>query len=1437
MLDFLRISTRIGKRGVTEIYPKFIIRKSSDLMIRGGDFYAIWVEERGLWSTEEQDAIDLIDAELDKFVRENKDKYDANIQVLHLWDSETKMIDRWHDYCKKQMRDSFNPLDETLIFANDKTDKKAYASKRLPYPLEPGDTPGYDMLMSTLYSKEERHKIEWAIGSIVSGDSKRIQKFMVLYGAAGTGKSTILNIIQQLFEGYYSVFDAKALGSASSSFALEAFKKNPLVAIQHDGDLSRIEDNTRLNSLVSHELMTVNEKFKSQYENRFKCFLFMGTNRPVRITDGRSGLIRRLIDVSPSGNKLGARDYKKAVKQVEFELGAIASHCLEVYKSNPGAYDDYIPKSMLGASNDFYNYVMESYHIFKKDDGTTLKAAWAMYNTYCEEAKVTYPLSQRNFKEELKNYFWDYSERFQTEDGSRLRSYYSGFRTDKFEQESENKIEKNPDGKNDKNSSHWLNFAEGIPSIFDKNCANSPAQYANESGIPMKKWERVKTTLSELDTSKLHFVKVPENHIVIDFDIKGPDGNKSYDLNLEEANKWPPTYAELSKSGGGIHLHYIYSGDPSKLSRIYDENIEIKRFTGDSSLRRKLTKCNDLAIATISSGLPLKGEKAVINTGVVTTEKGLRTTIKRSLNKEIHGNTRCEIDWIFKILEDAYADGIKYDVSDMKNDIFAFAAHSTNQSEYCIKKVNEMHFKSDEPSDSIEGTDDIPIVFYDVEVFSNLFVVCWKYAGENKPIVKMINPKPSDIEELLRYRLIGFNNRKYDNHILYGSLMGYSTEKLYELSNKIINEKRGFFGEAYNLSYTDIYDFASAANKMSLKKLEIQMGIHHDELGVPWDKPAPKELWDRIAEYCGNDVLATEAAFNYLKGDWIARCILADITGLTRNDTTNTLSLRAIFGNNKKPQGEFNYRNLALPVGSDQYDEYRQKFGTDYIFRVFNENGLPEYRDYIPGEVLPDGWSILPFFKGYTFSYGKSIYMDEEIGEGGRVYSEPGIYGNVWDADVTGQHPSSIIAEVLFGPRYTKAFKDIVDGRVNIKHKAWSELDHLFDGKLKPYIQKVIDGELSTKELANALKTVVNSIYGLTSASFENQCRDPRNKDNIVAKRGALFMTLLKSEVQKRGYTVAHIKTDSIKIPDADDAIREFVLAFGKEFGYLFETEAEFEKFCLVNDAVYIAKFKEPEVDKNTGKETWWTATGVQFAVPYVFKTLFSKEPIEFNDLCETFAVSKGDLYLDMNENLPDVTSYELVKSVREDIANGKANKRTKKDLNFCEEWKHISDEELNAEIEKGHNMKFVGRVGQFCPIKPGNNGGVLYRVHEGKNYAAPGSKGYRWLESETVKILKQEDLIDISFYRKLVDDAVDTISKYGDFEWFVSNDPYISDDKTPKLRDMPWYPACHGDTGRTTCIGCPNLNHTQYDIDCKEGYDVGDMRVFNEDFNAFAVR
>lgn len=384
---------------------------------------------------------------------------------------------------------------------------------------------------------------------------------------------------------------------------------------------------------------------------------------------------------------------------------------------------------------------------------------------------------------------------------------------------------------------------------------------------------------------------------------------------------------------------------------------------------------------------------------------------------------------------------------------------------------------------------------------------------------------------------------------------------------------------------------------------------------------------------------------------------------------------------------------------------------------------------------------IINAFPGYEFVDGKNIYRGTDVGKGGYVYAEPGMYGNIALLDVASMHPHSAINLNAFG-EYTQHFKDLVDARIAIKRKDFDKARKMFGGKLAPYL----DDETTAKNLTQALKIAINSVYGLTSANFDNPFRDIRNKNNIIALRGALFMRTLQDEVQKRGFKVAHIKTDSIKIPDATPEIIEFVMDFGRQYGYEFEHEATYDRMCLVNDAVYIAKYNNGE----------WTATGTQFQIPYVFKKLFSKEDILFDDLCETKSVTSS-LYLDMNENLPDVSSLE--KELNKVLKNSPGDENL------------INN--LKEEIAKGHNYRFIGKVGRFCPIKPGCGGGLLMREKDGKYYSATGAKGYRWLEAEIVSSLGRTDDIDEGHFKEMADAAIDTIKKYGDYEWFVSDAPY----------------------------------------------------------------
>jgi len=1291
-MDFYKIKTVLTKNGSYSVYPDFVVTRSHDLMVRGRSFYAVWDEAQRLWSLDEYDIQRLVDADIRKLVDKiQADEPYAEVTPKFMSDFKSQSWTLFQRYLSN-ISDNYKVLDSQLTFADDVPKKLDYVSKKLPYSLGDGTHRAWDELMSTIYAKPERAKLEWAIGGIVAGEAKDIQKFLVIYGEAGGGKSTILNIIQKLFDGYYTTFEAKALTSQNNTFSTEVFRNNPLVAVQHDGDLSKIKDNTKLNSMVSHEYMTMNEKYKSSYTARSNAFLFMGTNTPVKISSSKSGLIRRLINVNTSGKRVPTLRYNLLLAQIEFELGNIAQHCLNTFNDmGKRYYDSYRPLEMILETDFFFNFIEEFYFIFKDTPQITLNRGYDLYKEYCTETGYEYPLAKHRFRAEFGNYFSD----FKTHDrinGKLTRSVYSQFRTEKFE---------SPTGTEE--TVRIVPVLDSEVSIFDEMYPDAPAQYATTTGIPKNKWSTITTILADLDTSKLHYVKPPLNHIVIDFDLKDESGEKSEQLNLEAAAKWPKTYTEYSKSRCGIHLHYLFDGPVEDLSRVYDHGIEVKVFVGDASLRRALYKCNDIPVATISSGLQFKEVRKVLDFTAVQSVKGLRKLIERNLMKEIHPGTKPSIDFIHRILEDAYDGDLSYDLTEMRPKILTFATRSTNQSTYCVSLVGKMKFKSEEPELKSEENDVDPnsYVFFDVEVFPNLLLVVWKLPGEENKPVRMINPTPYEMEELIKLPLIGFNNRRYDNHILYARYLGYTNAEIYKLSVKIIGGSRNaMFREAYGLSYADIYDFTT--KKQSLKAYELELGLRHNELDLPWDKSVPEDLWELVAEYCDDDVIATEATFYSRKQDFVARQILSELSGLPVNNTTQSHTAKILFAGDKYAKDSFEYKTLSEE------------------------------------------------FPGYTFEVGQSLYRGENPGEGGYVYSEPGMYEDVVLLDIASMHPTSIEILNLFG-KYTERYSAIKQARLAIKHKRFEEAAEMFDGKLKPYLSS----EEGSDALSFALKIVINIVYGLTSAKFDNPFKDNRNKDNIVAKRGSLFMIDLKHAVQGQGYMVVHIKTDSIKIPNADQKIIDFVFDFGKRYGYDFEHEATYEKFCLVNNAVYVAK----------KVEGGWTAIGAEFSHPVVFKSLFSKDPITFEDQCETKAVtSPAKIYIDLNEDLEDVFKYE-----QELIKRNRLEENPEKRIKLNPDMGGMSIPELEEIIGRGHNYQFVGKTGSFYPIKPGAGGGILYRVKEDSYYAVSGSKGFRWLERDMVRTLNKEEDVDKLYHKAVIDSAVDHLSEFGDVGWFLT--------------------------------------------------------------------
>ena len=1376
-LDFLSLKLVVNNRR-SVIEPEFKINiVVNDLMIKGGTFYAIYDEDTGFWVTNRNASVNIIDREIDRLIEGDEKLKSAvaeGVNVLYLKWTSNGSFDRFLKFCERQCCDNYKKLNQTILFDNDKVSRGCYATFKLPYAIGVNDDcPSWNRFMDTLYG-DDRVKIEWCLGLVISGDFKVLHKFLAIEGSPGSGKSTILHIIEDMFNGYCTTFSAKALTSAADRFALSPFAEFPIIGFDHDADLSRIDTNSRLNALVSHDKLTVDEKNKKLYSDKFNVFLFIGTNESIQMTNAKTGLSRRAIVARPTNNLIEASEYRELLERVKFEYPAIARKCLDYYNKNKKKFIDYFDTESFINTNHIYDFFSEMYFEYSKNtDKIWLNRLWNDYQRYLEETKYQYGFNRQKFAKEAREYFYIFKDSAKI-NGKTYRNVYQGFKANKFI--AENDLEKNA---LPRDIPEWLKLTSADPennqfNMLYSDCMMQGCKVVNDSEIPKTGWdnvfEKVKNCLNE--TVLTHYVLLGGNNIVIDFDLKDENGEKSLEENLKAAAKFPKTYAEVSKSGKGLHLHYIYDGDVSRLSRLYDDGIEVKVFTGKSSLRRRLSLCNDEEIATISSGLPLKEDTKVIDGNVVLNEKAIRTIIKRNIFKEYHADTSSSINYIYKTLEDAYNNDVNYDVSDMKNDVTMFAAQSSNQSARCLKLVGNMHFKGKKYENEdigaseyggimmnevgttagfgdeldYHGRDGFDLdklkereknfVFFDTEVFPNLFVLVWKRAGNENHPVTWINPTGAMVEDLVRNNdLIGFNNRNYDNHILYARILGYNEADLYELSQKIINAPKGAkqnykFSEAYRLAFTDIYDFASASNKKSLKKFEIELGISHVELGLPWDESVPEDMWQKVADYCINDVVSTEVVFNHLYSDYTTRVILADISGGNIYDSTNTLSTRLIFQGNRNPQGEFCYRDLSKPVGVGELSDSVKGFLSEHAKSMMNEPF--------------DSESILPYFKGYKFEGGKSEYKGVDPGEGGYVYHEPGIYWNVALIDVASMHPHSAIAECLFGPRYTEVFHELVLARIYIKHKDYEKLSSVLGGRLSRYAKLVESGVIKGKDLSTALKTVINSVYGLTSAKFKNPFRDDRNIDNIVAKRGALMMIDLKEAVEAKGYKVAHIKTDSIKVANADPEIVKFVQDFGRRYGYEFEFEAVYERMALVNKACYICRFASTDFcqekygfipDENEEYSLQWSATAAQFAEPYVFKTLFSHEEITFKDMMQTKSVQTR-MELDCNEGMG----------------------------------------------EGEHNYRFVGKEGSYVPVIDGVGGGYLYRIsykevvdENGKVEKVPkydsvsGTKGYKWLESEVALKKGGMDIVDRGYYRTLVDDAVKVISEFGDFDEFVS--------------------------------------------------------------------
>lgn len=1351
---------------------------NDDLIVRGGAFAYYWDGEQ--WSKDLRDIVLNIDSNIKSAVNEVRSEHpDSTIKYGLAENSNSGIVTKFQKYCQAlQTKDiAFNT---TIFFDNQTPKRDDYSTIQLNYHPQPGKCDSFDKLAGTLYAPEELDKILWAIGALLTGNMPKIQKFLFLYGAAGTGKGTMLDIISKIFQEYRADIDLEKLTNGSQ-FGTSQIVDVPLL-VDSDSKIDRIKKDTDLLKLVSHEPVMVRKLYQDGYSVAFQGLLVTASNARYDAKNVNSGIHRRALVVHPSGNIVSKEDYNRLMNDINYEVPYIAQKAIDRYTELGEAfYDNYRDEEMVNYSDPFHACVSENLPLFTEKDGITLNQAASIYKEYIEELGWETKGVKQKVKLRLPDYYREFSK-YKMIDGVRLTRYYSGFKTEKFpflngKDKPKNVVECEQPS--------WLDLSEQ-PSLFDKEAAAYPAQLANENGTPKYKWDTVQTTLKDIDTSELHYVKVPQSHIVLDFDMKNENGEKDLELNIKEALSYPQTYAEVSKSGGGLHLHYWYDGDVTKLKNLIKDDVEVKVYTGKSSLRRKLIKCNNLPIAHIATGLPLKEKEVIMYKDIEDihwTEKKLRTFIENCMDKVHHSATKPEMDFIYTVLEQAKDTGVKYNLNDMLDSLTKFAMHSTHNSDYCLGIVNKLTLSTYQTEDEIGNGNDIiddkDIVFFDIEVFSNLFLVCWKKNGfeipawvyddldkdinsgnnyqpsdilksnwydqhKNKDYGIWCNPTVNQLEYLLQHPLVGFNNRKYDNHILYNASLGATPMELYMQSQNIINHTGdgGMKPAAYNLSYADLYEFMDI--KQSLKKWEIALGLTHDEFEFPWDQPLAVSNWARCAMYCMHDVDATDKVFNDKHAGqpaWMARKVMCELTEMSPNTKTQTLAEKFLFGDEQRPQDNFVWYDLAKEFPGYTFDPNR-KPASDYHGKDPSEGG---YVSSKPGV------------------YGVSA---KDYNEGNIIDPETGRCKLVTYIDVASLHPHSLIAINYFG-KYTPKFQALVKCRMHIKHgeldkaaSAFSDIDPALSEKLSKFLNdpSLING------LAHAMKIIINIVYGMTSAKYDNKFRDPRNVDNIIAKRGALFMMMLEEELNARGCNVIHVKTDSMKITNYLQEDIQYAMDRANEFGYTFELECIFDRIALTNKSTNIGHIEgKPEYDAHA-----WEAVGAQYAEPYVFKKLFSHEELVEDDYMvlksSTAPIYLGGRFIGKNAYVyASLTGEDLYVVREENIAQSIQTKAQKplKDYLAKRDYEGLPLEvqEANRAIKISKELK--GRDFDISPERVqdiiDNN---FPETKVTKHCSLSKTKDWAWRLSTDYKGYKD---INMGYYGKLKDDAIDDIYKVGD--------------------------------------------------------------------------
>ena len=400
---------------------------------------------------------------------------------------------------------------------------------------------------------------------------------------------------------------------------------------------------------------------------------------------------------------------------------------------------------------------------------------------------------------------------------------------------------------------------------------------------------------------------------------------------------------------------------------------------------------------------------------------------------------------------------------------------------------------------------------YDIEVFSDDWVVVFRNpdAEDNHIVIHNDAYRLRAFLDQPDMIIGGFNNKHYDDWIILTMILGGSNVEVKRHSEWIINsgEPWSFPFIQYQKKPFQSFDLRDdiADKGISLKAIEGNLYLPIVESSIPFDidRPLTPEELDEVVRYCKNDVDATVSLYKERAEYLTSKRVVGNMYGVPEAEalglTNAKLSAKVL---NAKGVARNDERDYTIPDCLDQSLIPEKVLS---FFMQIRDLSIPDTKLFGTGKQGSKGMTFETWFETsagrcpVTYAWGgvhgaKPAYTVEATGD--RI---------IVNYDVASLYPNSMInfgycSRSMADP---DAYKKLVETRLAAK-------------------------KAGDKEKANALKLVVNTVYGAMLNKY-NDLGD-RRAGRSVCITNQLAMTQLIVMLAQRCATIdfVNINTDGI---------------------------------------------------------------------------------------------------------------------------------------------------------------------------------------------------------------------------------------------------------------------------------------------------------------------